>query len=302
MRGRDIVLLTVLTALAPALGQAAPQSAPSTPDFAGVWTHPYWPGFDPPLSGTPGIVNRSRTRSGTGNSNQLAGDYTNPILKPAAAEIVRRLGEISKSGVTYPTPANQCWPQPVPYILWSIGVQLLQERDRITILYSHPSHESREVRLNQQHPANVKPSLYGDSIGHYEGDMLVVDTVGVRNTRPYAMTDIYGTPFSEGIHVVERYRFVDDETARQSDARTLTENVLIPANDSGLIVDKDYKGKALLLEFTVEDESMLNKPWSASMIYRRASGPWTESICSENTHQYYSGDNAAVPAAESPDF
>jgi len=130
-----------LLASAVAAGAAAAalgQTAPSIPDFAGVWTHPYWPGFDPPLSGTSGIVNRSRMPSGAGNSNQLVGDYTNPILKPAAAEIVKKLGEISVRGVTYPTPANQCWPQPVPYILWTIGIQLLQQPGQVTISIAIP--------------------------------------------------------------------------------------------------------------------------------------------------------------------
>ena len=83
----------------------------------------------------------------------MVGDYTNPILKPHAAEVVKKHGEISLAGVTYPTPANQCWPQPVPYIFWTIGVQLLQQPDKVTILYSNPDHEFRQVRLNQAHPA-----------------------------------------------------------------------------------------------------------------------------------------------------
>jgi hypothetical protein len=39
------------------------------------------------------------------------------------------------------------------------------------------------------HPAQVTPSWYGDSVGHYEGDTLVVDTVGVKTDRPFAMID-----------------------------------------------------------------------------------------------------------------
>jgi hypothetical protein len=44
---------------------------------------------------------------------------TNPILKPQAAEVVKKHGEISLAGVGYPTPNNQCWPEPVPYIFWT---------------------------------------------------------------------------------------------------------------------------------------------------------------------------------------
>jgi len=152
-RRRDFLLLVTLAAavatpaagqtVGPAVGPDSTRGAASVPDFSGVWTHPYWPGFDPPLSGSGPVVNRSRLPNGVGNSNQLVGDYTNPILKPRAAEIVKKHGEISQTGVTYPTPANQCWPQPVPYIFWTIGVQLLQQPDKVTILYSNPDHEFR---------------------------------------------------------------------------------------------------------------------------------------------------------------
>ena len=58
-------------------------------------------------------------------------------------------------------------------------MQMLQQPDQITILYSN-DHEVRQVRMNQPHPVGVRPSWYGDSIGHYEGDTLVIDTVGVK--------------------------------------------------------------------------------------------------------------------------
>jgi hypothetical protein len=225
---RDFLLLvTLIVAATPAFGQTndSVQGKAATPDLSGIWVHPFWPGFDPPLSGPGPVVNRSRLPSGVGNSDQLVGEYTNPLLKPQAAEVVRKHGEISKAGVTYPTPANQCWPQPPPYIFWTIGVQFLQEPDRVTILYSNPDHEFRQVRLNGAHPAQVKPSWYGDSVGHYEGDVLVVDTVGIRSLRPFAMVDIYGTPYTDGLHVVERYRLIDREAAIEAHVRTGKENI-----------------------------------------------------------------------------
>src|SRR6202048_1537666 len=235
LQRRDFTLSMALAAAVatPALGQtAAPavgpansaaQGAASIPDFSGVWAHPSWPSVEPPLSGPGPVVNKSRLRTGESNGNQLVGDYTNPILKPHAAEVVKKHGEISLAGVTYPTPANQCWPQPVPYIFWTIGVQLLQQPDRVTILYSNPDHEVRHVRLNQQHPAKVTPSWYGDSVGHYEGDTLVVDTVGIKVGRPYAMVDIFGTPYTEALHVVERYRLLDYEAAKAEQERGFKE-------------------------------------------------------------------------------
>jgi len=310
MQRPELLLLAALAMAAAALGLGqtfgaanhATQGAASIPDFAGIWAHPYWPGFDPPLSGPGPVLNRVRAPSGIGNSDQLTGDYTNPILKPEAAAIVKKYGEISATGVTYPTPANQCWPQPVPYILWTIGIQLLQQKDKITILYSNPDHEVRQVRMNQPHPARVTPSVYGDSVGHYEGDTLVIDTVGIRADRKFAMVDVYGTPYSPALHVVERYRLVDDDVAKAAEARTRKENLPIPFNDAGLTVDADYKGKALQLEFTVQDEGVFTMPWKAGMIYRRAAGAWPEAACAENIHEYYAGKESEVPRANKPDF
>src|SRR6266436_9889127 len=92
--------------------------AQAIPDFSGIWGHPYWPGFEPPASGPGPVTNRSRLRGGpqkgVSDPRQLVGDYTYPILKPQAAEFVKKHGEMELSGVGAPTPTNQCWPEPVP--------------------------------------------------------------------------------------------------------------------------------------------------------------------------------------------
>jgi hypothetical protein len=87
-------------------------------------------------------------------------------------------------------------------------MQMLQQPDEITFLYLR-DHEFRHVRMNQPHPAQVTPSWYGDSVGYYEGATLVIDTVGVKTDRPLAMLDMYGTPYTRALHVVERYRLLD---------------------------------------------------------------------------------------------
>ena len=58
----------------------------------------------------------------------------------------------------------------------------------------------------------------GHSVGHYEGDTLVVDTIGIE-IGPYTMVDRFGTPQSEAMHVIERYRLIDDEEARAAQER-----------------------------------------------------------------------------------
>src|ERR1700681_4028676 len=229
-RHRDFLLLVTLAAAAatPALGQdVAPRAGPassgtqsvaSIPDFSGIWAHPTLPGFEPPASGPGPVVNKSRVRggpqSGRSDPSQFVGDYTNPILKPQAAESVKKFGEFELSGVASPTPSNQCWPEPPPYILWNPGMQMLQQPHQITILYAD-DHEVRRVRMNLPHPAQVTPSWYGDSVGHYEGDTLVVDSVGTKTDLPFAMIDLYGTPYTKALHVVERYRLLDYEAAQE---------------------------------------------------------------------------------------
>src|SRR5262249_9299921 len=102
--------------LAATIGQATggTYSAASIPDFSGRWSHPYWPGFEPPLAGPGPVTNRSRLRAGpqagVGNPNQLVGDYTNPILKRGAAEVVKKAGDNELNGAGTPTPTNPRWP------------------------------------------------------------------------------------------------------------------------------------------------------------------------------------------------
>src|SRR6266446_9790843 len=162
---RAIAALLASVFVSPALGADA---QPDIPDFSGVWVHPFL-GFESPVSGPGPVRNRSRMPSGQSNFNQVAGDYTNPILKPEAADVVKRLGEISLSGRIFPDPDNQCLQNPIPYIFWNFDTRLLQQKDKVTIIYEHDD-DYREVRLNQSHPAKVIPSVHGDSVGHYEGD------------------------------------------------------------------------------------------------------------------------------------
>src|SRR5258708_2145237 len=79
-----------------------------------------------------------------------------------------------------------------------------------------------------QHAARVTPSWHGDSVGRYEGDTLMVDTIGIKSDRPFPMVDMYGTPHTEALHVVERYRLIDYEVAKEALERNAKENVYIP--------------------------------------------------------------------------
>ena len=301
-----LLLVTLAAAATPVLGQAvAPATGSSDaathggatiPDFSGIWAHPYLTGFEIPPSGPGPVLNTQRQRNGVANFQMLVGDYNNPILQPWAAQVVKKHGEVSLAGKGYPTPSNQCWPGGVPYVFWDFLMQMWQQGDRITMLYRH-GNEVRHVRMNQSHPAHVAPSWYGDSVGHYEGAALVIDTIGIK-IGPFAMVDMYGTPHTEALHVTERYRLIDYAAAQEAIARNDKENFRVRQDG----FDPDYRGKVLQLEFTVEDPGAFTTPWSSLITYRRSFNEWTDLICAENRHQYYDRMESAVPTAAKPDF
>src|SRR4029077_6342607 len=163
--------LAAVTA-APAFGQGSLDSA-ARPDLSGIWAHPWIPGFEALASGPTSLVNLARTKEGVSIQTQLVGDYKNPILKPEAAETVRRLGEQSKASFGFHNPRNQCWPNGIPFVLSSNGLQIFDRGAHVTMI-STTAHQARAVQMNASHPAKVAPSYYGDSVGHYEGDSWVI--------------------------------------------------------------------------------------------------------------------------------
>src|SRR5262245_49084090 len=144
-RRRNFLLLVTLVTpvITPGLGQTA-TSATSIPDFSGIWAHGSIPGFEPMSSGPTALVNRVR-RDGVGDILKLVGDYTNPILKPEAAEVVKKFGEMSMVNVGFPSPRNQCWPNGVPFVFTGGAIEILQQPEMVTILYNY-DHQLRRVR------------------------------------------------------------------------------------------------------------------------------------------------------------
>jgi hypothetical protein len=305
LQRRDFLLVVTLATAAatPAFGQTATptvglansanESAQSIPDFSGTWVHSL-PGFEPLASGPTALVNRARRPNGTGDILKLAGDHTNPILKPEAAEIVKGHAQLGLNGIGDPNPRNQCWPAGVPFVFTNGPTRFLQLPDQVIILYGY-DHQVRRVRMNQPHPAQVKQSWYGDSVGHYEGDTLVVDTVGIKVGR-YSMVDWYGTPHTEALHVVERYRLLDPEAAKDGFARDAKQHNVAPA-----MREPNDQGKFLQLQFTVEDKGVFTTPWTSTMTYGSDPTAWGEQACAENIW-WYPGKDADVPRADKPDF
>ena len=290
---RKLLMAGVLAlAVLPGWGQAAPATVP---DFSGMWAHPSLPGMEPLASGPTSLVNLQR-RNGRSNVLQLVGDYHNPILKPEAAAIVKKHGEESLSHYGFHNPRNQCWPNGVPFVLPTAGMEMFQQSDHITMHYL-VDQQVRHVRLNAQHPAKIAPSWYGDSVAHYEGDTLVIDTIGIK-AGPFAMVDWYGTPQSPALHVIERYRMISYEEAQEGYARDAKEN-----GRNQQAFDPDYRGRVLQLLFTVDDPNVFTAPWSATVTYRHmAQDQWLENVCAENPHKYGTEEDAQVPTAKVPDF
>jgi hypothetical protein len=298
---------------APAFAQTAGQAAP-IPNFTGLWSHPAFPWFEPPASGPGPVTNKMRWPQLPGDSSgsvaqppvaegvegvsdydRLVGDFSNPILQPWAAEVVKKFGDMSIAGVTYPNPANQCWPEPMPFIYKQGTVLLMQQPDKVTLLYNG-DHEVRRVRLNEPHADPLTPSWYGDSVGRYEGDTLVVDTVGVRTDRPFAMIDLFGTPYSKSLHIVERYRLREYDDVKDAIERNKKENWLFAGDPFS-----KHRGRFLQLHVTIEDEGVFTTPWTSTLTYVPGNGQFPEVACAENRF-WMPGQEAKVPTADKPDF
>jgi hypothetical protein len=147
-------------------------------------------------------------------------------------------------------------------------VYFLQTPKRVMMIWMQ-DHQVRRIRLNEQHEPNLKPSWFGDSVGHYEGDTLVVDTIGL-TTRTFV--DNYFTPHTEQLRVVERFRVVDG-------------------------------GQTLEVNVHVEDPGAFTMPWNAMQRYRRMdNGPMLETVCAENNDDHFDHDIGPIPTADEPDF
>ena len=289
-----VVLPLAAAVVTPAIGQSERSGA--LPDFSGIWAHAN-PGFEPLASGPTSLKNRIRRANGTGDILNLTGDHTNPILKPAAAAAVQKHAEYHAKDQGDPNPRNQCHLEGPPFVFTNGPTRIVQGKDKVAILYQY-NHQVRHVRMNAQHPAKVTPSPYGDSVGRYEGDTLVIDTVGIKVGK-YSMVDWYGTPHSDALHVVERYRMLSYDEAKEGFERDAKEHNV----PDGMPV-ANANGKYLQLRFTVEDPNVFTMPWTATMTYRNVTGndvDWVESVCAENT-VWFPGQESDVPQATKVDF
>ncbi len=198
-------------------------------------------------------------------------DLSNPILQPWVREELRKVNQRALTAMIMFTPKERCWPIGVPgFLLYPVTpIYFLQTPKEVVMIWEE-DHMARHVYLTDKHSPDVKPSWFGESIGHYEnGDTLVVDTIGL-NTRTFV--DSFRTPHTERLHVVERFRIIDG-------------------------------GKALEVIARVEDPGAFTMPWTALQRYRRVEqGPLREQVCAENNDKFFNYDVDPVPQADRPDF
>jgi len=197
-------------------------------------------------------------------------DLSNPILQPWTREALRKTNEKSLSGKYLAIPKERCWPVGVPafLLLPATPVYFLQGEKEVTMIWTQ-DHQVRHVFLNAAHSARSKPSWFGESVGRYEGDTLVVDTIGLNDK---TFVDNYQTPHTEQLHVIERFRMVED-------------------------------GKTLEVNVHVEDPGAFTTPWNAIQRYRRMeTGPMPEIVCAENNGDHFSQNLEPMPTAARPDF
>jgi hypothetical protein len=138
----------------------------------------------------------------------------------------------------------------------------------------------------------------GDSVAHYEGDTLVIDTVGVK-VQPFTMVDRFGTPQSEALHLIERYRLIDAKEAGEA-----LERQAKTTGGGAVVADPNYS-KGLRVELTIEDPNVFTTPWSANVTYTRRPGTWAdhlEQVCAENFTDVLHQGFERVPTADTPDL
>ena len=258
--------------------------------------------FEGMPSGPQPLRNLSRLPSGKANNGRLVGDWHNPILTPEAAAIVKAKGELAASGKGFPNAQDQCRPMAPPFALaMGLAFAMLPEKGgNITILYD-ANMNMRHIHMNAAHPANLRPSAIGDSVGRWDGDTLVIDTVGVR-TDDYTSVDRFGTPQSAAMHVIERYFLIDGATAKAQTDKFETTEGTVGGGQRVAGYNPDASLKGLQLEITMDDPKVFVTPLTARITYRPLISTWQETVCADNPVEHYPGEWIGLPHADRSDF
>lgn len=231
--------------------------------------HPNWTGFWVPVKGL------LQMDIGLGGSPELPpgtkpapppipfGDFP-PLKSPYREKLAAFFAKMIKDGEVA-DPVAKCFPPGMPRMMGMVyGMELLQTAGQVAIT-SEWQAASRRIWLDRKdHPPadELDPSYAGDSVGHWEGDTLVVDTVGIRDDVPLNYT---GLTHSGKMHIVERFTQVSP----------------------GI----------LQIEFTITDPDVFTKPWVHLETYRyRPDLRIREYVCLENNRNV--GENGEATFAK----
>lgn len=238
---------------------------------------PLSPEYEPPASG-PGPVTYDHAQGGARRNVAVQGrmrpaDLSNPNLKPWVIEALKKTNDEALAGKLRYASRASCRPPGVPeFLVHGAGfeaIHVLQTAKEI-LLVTQADTQTRHIYMNVPHSAHPNASYHGESVGHFQGDELIVDTIGF-NDKTF-LDDRYNVPHTTQLHVVERFRMIDD-------------------------------GKGLEVNFTVDDPGAFNAPWSGAVRYRHPAQPQPlqEDSCAEQTAAGF-GENFPVPVAGKPDF
>jgi hypothetical protein len=278
-----------------AMAQTAPPNFAPNPD---VGWYSYNRTFIPPPSGAgpvrqdaahPHVTNDEFRVSGRQPTQSLA-DLNNPILQPWARDVIRKRNERVLAGKLVASRGASCWPGGVTSFILSPMTQpmyFIQGKTEVALI-KMSFNDVRYIHLADKHSPNVKISWYGESIGHYEGDSLVIDTIGLDDR---TNVDGFGTPHTTQLHVIERFHLIDDGNGLQADVH-------------------------------IEDPGTFTMPWNAMVRYRQfeaavrsvpierltqlasaPEGPLKEMRCADNPNSFFPGTvSLPLPQAVTPDF
>jgi hypothetical protein len=268
------ILVSAVFAVGAAVAAGAAAQSASPPDFSSGQTA--WQtgngGAFTAVAGTPGPMTNDPAHPFVPNGRGIQptfriADLSTPNLKQWAKDIMKKDNDEVLAGKIAYTPGSSCKPAGIPAFLLAGGPFYFVQSPKEVVIIMQGDHQVRHVYMGVPHSANVKPSWYGESVGRYEGDTLVIDTIG-QSTKTFV--DNYRTPHTEKLHVVERWRMIDD-------------------------------GKGIEVHVTVDDPDTYNQPWQATRQFRRVQGTLQESACAESNLNFGLFDYH-IPVAEKPDF
>jgi hypothetical protein len=140
--------------------------------------------------------------------------------------------QFKKADTLVNDPNLACLPHGIPRLMFvPLPMQIFQVPDMV-LIYEEAGNQLRQIHLNRDHRNDLDPTYNGDSVGKWEGETLVVDTIGFNDV---TWLDHVGLPDSDALHVVERIHRADHNT----------------------LVD----------DFTIEDSKAYTKSWTASQTY-----------------------------------